>query len=410
VDRTSSQKANLTSAPAENYTYDNIYQLTQAVQNGSTTTESYTYDPVGNPLSSLAASPWNYNVSNQLTSITGSPGTSFTYDNNGNTTSKTDAAGTTTYTWDYENRPTSVTLPASGGTVSFTYDQFGRRIRKQSASATTIYAYDGENIVEETDAGGNAIARFAMGLSIDEPLAQLRSNTTHFYSADGLGSITSLTDASGAVANSYTYDTFGNLAASSGSVVNPFRYTAREWDAEISLHFYRARYYDGVIARFVSEDPLRFGTDEVSANLYRYAQNSPTGNSDPLGLYTLSKTQRVPPLQPSPEIHKLLTCVEKCSGIQLVVTSTSEVTPKHKPGTPHRRGVAVDVSYPSRPEIVLCCAAFCGAGFALDEKLHPSPQSSAPHLHIQIPRGPGGGRGDLPKRLDLCYSEWCGSL
>lgn len=50
----------------------------------------------------------------------------FTYDANGNTLSKTDASGTTTYTWDYENRLTSVTLPNSGGTVSFTYDPDGR--------------------------------------------------------------------------------------------------------------------------------------------------------------------------------------------------------------------------------------------------------------------------------------------
>ena len=79
----------LPSAPTESYTYDAIYQLTQVAQAGPTTTESYTYDPVGNRLSSLAASPWNYNVSNQLTAISGSPGTTFTYDNNGNTTSKT---------------------------------------------------------------------------------------------------------------------------------------------------------------------------------------------------------------------------------------------------------------------------------------------------------------------------------
>jgi RHS repeat-associated protein len=275
-------KANLLpSAPTESYTYDAIYQLTQVVQNGATTTESYTYDPVGNRLSSLAASPWNYNVSNQLTSISGSPGTTFTYDNNGNTTSKTDAAGTTTYTWDYENRLTSITLPNSGGTVSFTYDPLGRRIRKQSASATTIYAYDGENIAQETDAAGNAVARYAMGLSIDEPLAMLRSSATHYYSADGLGSVTSLTDAAGAVAATYTYDTFGNLAVSAGSLTNPFRYTAREWDAETALYFYRARYHQSAFGRFLFADPAGFA---AGINFYAYVLNGPTNATDPTGL------------------------------------------------------------------------------------------------------------------------------
>lgn len=398
-------KANLLpSAPAENYTYDAIYQLTQVVQNGSTTTESYSYDQVGNRTASLAASPWSYNSSNHLTSIAGTPGTTFTYDSNGNTLTKVDASGTTTYAWDYENRLTSVTLPNSGGTVSFTYDPLGRRIRKQFASATTVYAYDGENIVEETDASGTAVARYAMGLSIDEPLAMLRSSATHYYSADGLGSVTSLTDASGAVAATYTYDTFGNLAASSGSVVNPFRYTAREWDADTGLYFYRARYYNQGIGRFISEDPLNFSSPDEESNFFLYVLNSPTNFTDPLGLYRLKKTGKNPPLPPSPAIDKLLVCIESCAGIQLLVTSTSEAIAQHPPGTPHRRGEAVDISYPQNPAKVLCCASECGAGFALDEKLHPSAKSTAAHIHIQIPKGKRGGRGDLPPKTG-CMSR-----
>ncbi len=74
-----------------------------------------TYDPVGNRLSSLGVSPYNYNVSNALTS---KPGVTYTYDNNGNTLTKTDGSGTTTYAWDFENRLTSVTLPGDLPPVS----------------------------------------------------------------------------------------------------------------------------------------------------------------------------------------------------------------------------------------------------------------------------------------------------
>ena len=108
-------KQNLLSGVTDNYTYDLIYQLTQTVQ-GATTTENYSYDAVGNRLSSLGLSPYQYNSSNQLTSV---PSTTFAYDNNGNTLTKTDSNGVTGYSWDYENRLTSVTLPASGGTVMF---------------------------------------------------------------------------------------------------------------------------------------------------------------------------------------------------------------------------------------------------------------------------------------------------
>jgi RHS repeat-associated protein len=192
-----------------------------------------------------------------------------------------DASGTTTYAWDYENRLTQVKLPGSGGTVSFTYDPLGRRVRKIAPTSTTVFAYDGANIIEETDSSGNAVARYAMGLNIDEPLAMLRSSATHFYDADGLGSITSLTDSSGAASAAYRYDTFGNLASSTGSVMNPFRYTAREDDAETNLYYYRARYYEQRSGRFLSEDPLRFG---VGTNFFVYTFNQPTQFMDPLGL------------------------------------------------------------------------------------------------------------------------------
>jgi RHS repeat-associated protein len=74
----------------------------------------------------------------------------------------------------------------------------------------------------------------------------LRSSTTSFYHADGLGSVTSLSSAVGSIANTYTYDSFGNLTASTGSLVNPFRYTARENDTETGLYYYRAIYYGAV--------------------------------------------------------------------------------------------------------------------------------------------------------------------
>ena len=104
---------------------------------------------------------------------------------------------------------TSVTLPGSGGTVSFKYDPFGRRIYKSSPSATSVFAYDGDNLAEETNSSGAAVARYEPTQNIDEPLAMLRSGATSYFQADGLGSITSLSNAAGAVAQTYQYDSFG---------------------------------------------------------------------------------------------------------------------------------------------------------------------------------------------------------
>jgi RHS repeat-associated protein len=276
--KTALQQANPTPVSVlSEYSYDNIYQLTQTLVDQSLA-ESYTYDAVGNRLTSLDPASYTYNSSNQLTA---SSAATYTYDYNGNTLSKTDTNGTTYYTWDYENRLTQVTLPGEGGTVYFNYDPFGRRIRKSFGSATTIYAYDGDNVIEELDGSGSVLARYTQGAGIDEPLAMYRGLTTAYFHADGLGSITSLTDGVGQLSASYVYDSFGKLTASTGTLTNPFQYTSREFDSETGLYCYRARYYAPSVGRFIAEDPSLFpGT----VNVYRYTLNDPVNMVDPSGL------------------------------------------------------------------------------------------------------------------------------
>ncbi len=170
---------------------------------------------------------------------------------------------------------------AVGSGVTFKYDPFGRRIEKISPSATSIFAYDGDNVVEETNASGGVVARYSQGFNFDEPLAMLRSSTTSYYEQDGLGSVTSLSNTAGALAQTYTFDSFGNQTASSGSLTNSFRYTGRELDTETNLYFYRARYFDPAAGRFLSEDPIGF---EIGPNFYAYVANDPIGQTDPSGL------------------------------------------------------------------------------------------------------------------------------
>jgi YD repeat-containing protein len=80
-------------------------------------------------------------------------------------------------------------------------------------------------LIEETSSTGVVVARYEHTQNIDEPLATLRSSTTSYYQADELGSVTSLSNVTGSIANTYTYDSFGKLTASTGSLVNSFQYT-----------------------------------------------------------------------------------------------------------------------------------------------------------------------------------------
>ena len=199
-------------------------------------------------------------------------------DANGNTLS--DPSGKT-YTWDFENRLTQAVVPGtSGGTTTFKYDPFGRRIQKAGPLGTTNYLYDGANVIQETDNGGNVLARYAQGGWLDEPLSQSRAGTTSFYELDGNLSITSLTASSGAVANTYTYDSFGRQTATSGTIVDLFRYSGRDYDSETGLSYNRSRYFDPSAGRLLSADPIGFGG---GINFYSYVHNDPVDWIDPWG-------------------------------------------------------------------------------------------------------------------------------
>ncbi len=145
------------------------------------------------------------------------------YDANGNTLS--DPSGKQ-YTWDFENRLTQVVVTGTGITT-FKYDPFGRRVQKSGPLGTTNYLYDGPELIAEIDNSGNLLARYTQGPGIDQPFAELRSGTSSYYEQDWIGAVTSLSNSAGALANTYTYDSFGNLTASSGAdeitVSAPFR-------------------------------------------------------------------------------------------------------------------------------------------------------------------------------------------
>jgi RHS repeat-associated protein len=217
-----------------------------------------------------------YNSSNELTSNSSG---SYTYDANGNTLS--DPSGKQ-YTWDFGNRLTQAVVPGTnGGTTTFKYDPFGRRIQKSGPLGTTNYLYDGFQLIEDTDQSGNVVARYTNGQAIDQPLAQVQAGTTSYYQQDALSSTTSLSNATAALANTYTYDSFGKLVASTGTAANPFQYTGREFDSETGAYFYRTRYFDPAAGRFISEDPIRFS---AGVNFYAYVQNSPISLTDPFGM------------------------------------------------------------------------------------------------------------------------------
>ncbi len=226
----------------------------------------------------------SYNGANQQLTLGGK---SMTYDFSGNLETLNEGGNTTTYTWDVRNRLTGIRVGVTQ-LASFAYDATSRRATKTAAGFETAFQYDGADIVKEIS--GGATVNYLRGLGLDEPLARIEeSGPTTSYVPDALGSPLALTDGTtGDVTTSYTYGPFGQTAVTGAPSGNAFQYTGRENDST-GLYYYRARYYDPRLARFLQEDPL--GLAGGVANFYLYVGNSPTVYTDPLGLDFQSATR-----------------------------------------------------------------------------------------------------------------------
>jgi RHS repeat-associated protein len=215
----------------------------------------------------LPVSTTAYNAANELTQW----GTAnLFYDANGNMTSD----GTNSFTWDARNQLASV----NSGIDTFQYDPFGRRLQKVINGTATSFLYDGLNPVQELS-GTTVTANLLTGLSVDEYLARTDASGTSNFLADALGSTLALADPTGTVQTQYTYDPFGSTTLQGAANANSYQFTGRENDGT-GLYYYRARYYNPPVGRFISQDPTGFSG---GINLYAYSGDDPLGDTDPNG-------------------------------------------------------------------------------------------------------------------------------
>lgn len=238
-----------------------------------TLTESYSFDAVGNRLSSHLSSTYTYEPFNRLKT---SQTSSSVYGANGSMVTRSEASKLWTYLYDYENRLSRAADRRQN--ITYKYDALGRRVERnrQYGVERSKFTHDGQDVlVEETN---GTVSKYQNGPGIDNKLSVKQGTTTNYFLADHLGSTNALTDGTGAITSQASYDSFGNQT---GTLATRYGFTGRERDDATGLMYYRARFYDPKVGRFTSEDPIGFGGGDI--NLYGYVRNRPNMFRDPSG-------------------------------------------------------------------------------------------------------------------------------
>jgi RHS repeat-associated protein len=268
------------------FTHDDTDQLTGA---SGARTESYSYDANGN----RNMTGWVTAPNNRLVH---DPNWIYEYDPEGNLIRRVNKANEDVwwFSYDYLNRVVGVTRRSVVNTVLvdmvFMYDVFGNRIQKRVDTdgdgdwdTTTRSAYHNNMAWADLNDSNALTMHYVSGDQIDQLFARITSGgTVSWYLPDQIGSTRGIVNNSGTSLGTLVYDSFGNQLSGGGDTdFDRFRFTGREWDAELGMYYYRARLYDPTTARFTSQDPIGFAAGD--ANLYRYAHNSPMIFTDPLG-------------------------------------------------------------------------------------------------------------------------------
>jgi RHS repeat-associated protein len=285
----------------ENAYYDNLYRLDYTTLNGSTNLDMV-YTANGNVSWKSGVGTYTYHASklHAVASINTGGGTlSFSYDANGNMTSRNG----TTLTWFASNLPKTIVKDGANSST-FQYTPSGQRWQQayQTGSVTYTQIYLG-SLMEKVTEGANVDFRhtiFAEGQAV--ALYSRKSsgvNTVSYLLREALGSVDVIADSAGAIIVRESFGAFGQRrgtawsgAPSSGDLATINDLTRRGYtDHEVldstDLIHMNGRVYDPFIARFVSADPLVDGALNTQGwNRYSYVKNNPLSFMDPSGFYS----------------------------------------------------------------------------------------------------------------------------
>ena len=309
--------------------------MLQSYKNGSEAAYTYAYDDNGNVTSitkGSASASCTYDALNQLTRVNDgftNKTTTYTYDNAGNILERKEYAYTTgalgtptdtvTYaydsawkdklvsydgeaiTYDEIGNPLSYrgytlawegkrlqSLSGNSTTASYTYDEQGVRSSKTVNGVTTTFHYNGSLLMAQVQGSGSSQVKQLYSYDASGQLISVNYNgTEYYYLRNGQTDIVGLMDASGTRVVEYTYDAWGKLISTTGTLAtslgadNPFRYRGYYYDTETGLYYLMTRYYDAEVCRFISADVyMTTGQGVLGGNMWAYCGNNPVNRYD----------------------------------------------------------------------------------------------------------------------------------
>ena len=314
------------------YEYDGLKRLTEeAVTTGSSTdTYAYEYDDYGNRSKMTATGSetyetvYDYTTNGKYTALLQKEtktvdGTSeeivanglatspadllttdnsdveeivYTYDANGNQITKTADGKTETNTYDGLNQLIGFTDGET--TASYTYDVDGLRLSKTVDGKTTKHVWDGNQqlVADVLDSELYSANCYLRGTNLVATYSYQNGEKSGYtyYTQNAHGDVVNLTDSTGEITKSYTYDAFGVEKNIDDTDTNAFRYCGEYYDSESGTIYLRARYYDPSTGRFISRDSYAGkNSDPLSLNLYTYCHNNPIYFYDQTGHSIWSK-------------------------------------------------------------------------------------------------------------------------
>ena len=298
------------------YVYDSLDQLTRENNQAAGKTWVYTYDNGGNILSKKEYAyttgalgtvqdtiSYGYGDSAWKDLLTSYDGQTLTTDAIGNLTND----GTWSYSWQHGRQLAQMSKPNGSGTenVNYTYDAAGHRIAKEHETTGSIdgdsyryaftakYTYLGDTLTDmqwvEVD---GSVSSFHFTYDATGPMSMTFYGTEYFYLKNAQGDVTGLVDSSGTQVVAYTYDAWGNILSTTGSMAdglgytNPFRYRGYFYDTETGLYYLQSRYYNPQWGRFVNADGYTStGQGIIGNNMFAYCGNNPQSRTDQDGYF-----------------------------------------------------------------------------------------------------------------------------